>query len=197
MSQNIEIEFKNLLTEEEFTQLQNVLNIPSSLFTKQINYYFDTQAFFLKENGCALRIRLKNGKYELTLKEPHPDGLLETNQQIPNSEAIKMLEDNRIIPGPVREKLEMLGLPMNELQLFGALTTERAEKEYEEGLLVLDYSSYLNQTDYEVEYEVNDFERGKDIFTKFLSQLHIPIRPTKNKVRRLYEAMLNIDKQGT
>lgn len=59
MSQNIEIEFKNLLTETEFMQLKSFLDIDNSMFIKQDNHYFDTANFTLKELGCALRIRFK------------------------------------------------------------------------------------------------------------------------------------------
>jgi uncharacterized protein YjbK len=36
----------------------------------------------LKENKSALRIRKKGGEYVITLKEPHPEGLLETQKII-------------------------------------------------------------------------------------------------------------------
>lgn len=190
LAQNIEIEFKNLLTEEEFTRMQNVLNMEPSSFVKQVNHYFDTKSFSLKEKGSALRIRCKEDKFELTLKEPHSEGLLETNQNISSAEAKNMLEHNVVIDGPVKKKLIELRVPASELIHFGSLTTQRAEKEYKGGLIVLDYSSYLNQSDYEVEYEVDDYHSGKIIFQNLLKEHNISIKPTENKIRRLYEAML-------
>lgn len=188
MSQNIEIEFKNLLTEAEFTLLKEFLNIDESMFVKQDNHYFDTPQFLLKERGCALRIRAKNGKYEFTLKEPHSEGLLETNQILTAPEAKEILENLHIKDGPVKERLVSLHIPLEQLTLFGTLTTERAEKDFEDGLIVLDYSTYLNQYDYELEYEVHDYQLGKERFERLLKQLDIPQRPTDNKIRRFYQA---------
>lgn len=188
MSQNIEIEFKNLLTETEFTLLKNYLNIDDSCFVKQVNHYIDTEHFALKEKGCALRIREKNGDYELTLKQPHSIGLLETNQKLSHDEAKGLLENRCLIDGPVKNCLNQLHISIEELSYFGSLTTERAETKFEGGLVVLDFSTYLNQFDYEVEYEVNDYQLGKEIFAKLLSDLNIPIRQTENKVRRFYNA---------
>lgn len=186
MSQNIEIEFKNLLTEHEFTLLKKYLNIDDSDFVKQINHYIDTEHFALKEKGCALRIREKEGHYELTLKQPHPEGLLETNQNLSSDEAMGLLENRAFVDGPVINSLKELHIPIKDLFYFGSLTTERAEKEFEGGLIMLDFSSYLNHFDYEVEYEVRDFQLGKEIFAKLLSELNIPFRETENKVRRFY-----------
>ncbi|WP_449622498.1 CYTH domain-containing protein [Robertmurraya sp. Marseille-Q9965] len=191
MSQNIEIEFKNLLTETEFMQLKSYLDIDNSMFIKQDNHYFDTTNFSLKELGCALRIRFKNGRYELTLKEPHPEGLLETNQTITEQEATEMIDNNVIIDGPVKARLVDHQIPYKELVLFGTLSTERAEQDFQGGLIVLDYSTYLNHFDYELEYEVHDYQKGKVIFENLLSQLNIPIRTTENKIRRFYQAKFN------
>lgn len=191
MSQNVEIEFKNLLTETEFTRLKTFLNMDEFMFKNQDNHYFDTINFSLKEKGCALRIRYKHEKYELTLKEPLEEGLLETNQMLTFDEAQTMLENGRIIEGPVKDRFSQLQIPPAELTCFGTLSTKRAEKEYKDGLIVLDYSTYLNRADFEVEYEVDDYQSGKVIFENLLSQLDIPVRPTENKVRRFYRAKFN------
>lgn len=185
----IEIEFKNLLTEGEFTLLRRFLNIDESLFIKQENHYFDTPSFSLKGVGCALRIRYKNNKFMLTLKEPLSVGLLETNQVLTDEEADTMISGGAEVPeGPVKEQLVALNIPTQQIVYFGTLTTIRAEKEFKNGLIVLDYSSYLNQTDYEVEYEVDNYEAGKEVFQNLLHELKIPIRKTENKIQRFYNA---------
>lgn len=70
---------------------------------------------------------------------------------------------------------------------FGSLRTIRAEKQIGNGLLVLDHSFYLKKEDYELEFEVSNREKGEIYFTELLSTLKIPVRKTKNKVRRFYE----------
>ncbi|MCD8511633.1 MAG: CYTH domain-containing protein, partial [Bacillus sp. (in: Bacteria)] len=85
MSQELEIEFKNMLTKEEFIRLMNIYE-PYGNKAVQTNYYFDTNEMQLKRNKCALRIRRKGSHFVLTLKEPHPEGHLETHQNIRQSQ---------------------------------------------------------------------------------------------------------------
>jgi uncharacterized protein YjbK len=187
MSQNIEIEFKNILTKEEFNQLKSHFQVKSSDFIKQENHYFDTLDFALKEKGCALRIREKKGRFEMTLKQPHPEGLLETNQILSDEQANVLLNGGQIMDGIVKAQITTLNVNTDDIQYFGSLITDRVEFPYLEGLLVLDFSSYLNVQDYEVEYEVSNRDIGESTFLNLLSKLNIPIRKSKNKVRRFYE----------
>ena len=187
MSQNIEIEFKNMLTKEEFIQLKSHFQVKSSDFLKQENHYFDTLDFALKGKGCALRIREKKGRFEMTLKQPHPEGLLETNQILSDEQANVLLNGGQIMDGIVKSQISTLNVNTDDIQYFGSLITDRVEFPYLEGLLVLDFSSYLNVQDYEVEYEVSNRDSGESTFLNLLSKLNIPIRKSKNKVRRFYE----------
>ena len=187
MSQNIEIEFKNMLTKEEFIQIKSHFQVKSSDFVKQENHYFDTLDFALKSNGCALRIREKKERFEMTLKQPHPEGLLETNQILSDEQANILLNGGQIMDGIVKTQILTLNVNTDDIQYFGSLITDRVEFPYLEGLLVLDFSSYLNVQDYELEYEVSNRDPGESTFLNLLSKLNIPIRKSKNKVRRFYE----------
>ncbi|WP_338449029.1 CYTH domain-containing protein [Niallia oryzisoli] len=189
MPQNIEIEFKNMLSKEEFTRLLTVFHLTHNDFIRQENHYFDTSDFSLKNIGCALRIRKKRGQFEMTLKEPHPEGLLETNEKLSEEQAQNILKNGKLYEGIIKSQIIKLGIDIENLHYFGTLETERTEFPYEGGLLVLDASSYLNLKDYEVEYEVNNREQGQAIFYQFLANHNIPIRQTNNKVKRFYEAL--------
>ncbi|EUJ26736.1 hypothetical protein PCORN_14524 [Listeria cornellensis FSL F6-0969] len=68
MSQELEIEFKNMLTASEYDLLMNEFRLEEADFFTQTNYYFDTADFQLKERLAALRIRKRELHYELTLK---------------------------------------------------------------------------------------------------------------------------------
>jgi uncharacterized protein YjbK len=186
MSQHIEIEFKNLITKEEFIRLSAYLKFQSEHFNKQVNHYFDTFDFRLKEQGSALRVRKKSSHFELTLKQPAPTGLLETNQTISETQADSMIKTGIVPPGPVEKALSPL-LHYQDLHYFGSLTTIRAEKEYEGGLIVLDHSLYLSTEDYEIEYEVTDEKAGYEVYKNLLAQMNIPIRNTDNKIMRFYK----------
>lgn len=185
-NKNIEIEFKNLITRDEFIALMNFLKLKSEDFIKQENHYFDTPDFLLKEKGSALRIRQKNGSFELTLKQPHPDGLLETNEDLTESQAAKMIRTGKIPVELIKQSIEELGIKTDNVQYFGTLTTKRAEKEYKNGLAVLDHSLYLEKEDFELEFEVDNRDEGESIFVNLLQQLNIPVRNTENKIKRFY-----------
>ncbi len=186
LSRNIEIEFKNILTKSEFTMLKTYFHLNDDNFIKQENHYFDTPQFSLKDQSSALRIREKNGSFEMTLKQPVKNGLLETNQLLTSQQASNMIETGKLISGIVMEAIINMNINPNELQYFGTLTTERAEIPYKNGLIVLDFSYYLNTFDYEIEYEVNDYETGKQLFEDLLQKQNIPQRKTTNKIKRFY-----------
>ncbi|WP_010283333.1 CYTH domain-containing protein [Bacillus timonensis] len=186
MSQELEIEFKNILEETEYQRLLKVFSIDDTKKVFQENFYFDTPEFALKNQGAALRIREKKGTYTLTLKQPVTRGLLETHQILTAEEAKQMLDGGHIIAGEVASILKKLSIEPTDVTFFGSLKTSRAEVEYKNGLLVLDKSYYLNKTDFEVEYEVTDELCGKIVFQELLQQYNIPIRKTDNKIRRFY-----------
>ncbi|MCS0672558.1 CYTH domain-containing protein [Cytobacillus firmus] len=185
-NKNIEIEFKNMVNREEFSSLIDFLNIRSEDFSEQENHYFDTPDFLLKAKGSALRIRQKNGSFELTLKQPHPEGLLETNENLTESEAAEMIQTGKIPAELIIRSIKELGIKTDKLQYFGTLATKRAEKEYMKGLAVLDHSRYLNKEDFELEYEVDNRHEGELTFLNLLKQLNIPVRKTENKIKRFY-----------
>ncbi len=192
MSEQIEIEFKNLLSSEEFTQLTQYFKIKPEHFIVQKNHYFDTATFDLKKYTSALRIREKNSSFEMTLKQPleHQKGLLETNWDIDPHTAKQIIKDGGIPDSQISERIKNLNINPDEIRYFGTLTTKRVELPYKSGLLVLDNSSYFQIEDYEVEFEVDNFEQGKEEFEQLLSEAGIPVRPTMNKVQRFYNQMI-------
>ena len=192
MSENLEIEFKNILTKTEFNHLVLKFKLDDSVFWSQTNYYFDTTDFSLKNVGCALRIREKNNKYELTLKQPTENsiGLLEINQQIEEQTAQLFIENGKFPIGIVADRVSMiLSSNLQNINCFGHMKTERSELEIVGGVLVFDKSSYFDMIDYELEFEVKDYEIGQKIFLDLLNNEQIPVRNTLNKVRRFYEEM--------
>lgn len=187
MEKNIEIEFKNILTKAEYIELLNHFQVKETELFKQENHYFDTKNFELKERSSALRIRKKQSGYELTLKQPCDDGLLETNKQLTAEAGEEMIQTGKINDPQFASILEEMGITPESIVYFGSLSTIRAEKETGNGLLVFDHSFYLNIEDYELEYEVSDRKEGQVYFQELLHSFQIPIRETKNKVRRFYE----------
>lgn len=188
MAQEIEIEYKNLLTKDEFDRLLTNLPFPRDSQI-QTNYYFETEDFALRQQLSAIRIREKNGNYQLTLKEPHPDGLLETHDMLTEKESFSWLHGNIIVKKNVFKQLDNLNISYKDLIYFGKLKTERREVNYENVLIVLDISSYNGQVDYEFELEAPHKEIGEKIFHQLLHQHQITIKNTPNKIERFFTTL--------
>lgn len=190
MSTNLEIEFKNMLNESEYKKLIEHFAIEENQIWTQKNVYFDTKTFDLNNNQAALRVRIKNNTYELTLKTKADVGLIETNQLITKSDYANLKHDHLLVKGPVYEKVLELGIDVDQLRVITDLTTKRAEVSYENGLLVLDKSFYGKVIDFELEYEVKNYNEGLKIFDELLTQHHIPKRPAESKIKRATMATL-------
>lgn len=195
MSQEIEIEFKNIVTKADFLLLCEKFSIKETDFKKQTNYYFDTNGMTLKENGSALRIREKNGSYTFTLKQPNEIGLLETHQEITKAEAEDAFQGAPLPKGMIADQLEKsFQINVANCRYLGSLTTIRAETPYLDGTLVFDQSFYFDTEDFEIEYEVKDEKRGQEIFKKIFSNYKIPIKQTDNKIKRFFQKKLEQSK---
>lgn len=185
--EELEIEFRNLLNENEYASLCDLFRLKETDYFEQTNYYFDTKDFTLKARLSALRIRKKGSHFEMTLKTPQGDGLLETTQYLGGDQAEAIFDGANIPTGPIRDKLATLSVSYEDLHYFGSLKTIRAEVEYKKGLLVFDKNFYGDKIDFDVEYEVSDLKKGQEIFNRFLERNEITIQPAPNKIERFYE----------
>lgn len=179
----VEIEFKNMLTQREYEQLMNHFQMTGKA-KPQTNIYFDTAGNHLKNSSMSLRVRQTVDGWELTLKQPHPEGKLETNQDLLESEA-KALEDLKgFVEGPVKKILDAEHIPVADLSVIGYLVTDRAEFPYKNGTLFLDHSKYNGKEDYELEFEADNYDRGLQTFQQVLRDFKIPTRHGVSKIRR-------------
>lgn len=185
MTQEVEIEFKSMLTKDEYEMLLAAYDLTDEV-KWQANDYFDTPTFELKNHGAALRIREKKNGQVLTLKQPHEVGLLETHAAINEEEAENLFKYGIIHDDQMTAALAPFNLS-GPLEHLGRLETKRAEIATPDGLLVLDESHYLEIHDYEIEFEVTDEARGKIAFKQLLREHGIPLRPAKNKIVRFME----------
>ncbi len=190
MDQKIEIEFKNLLTYKEFKLVKAYFQLTDNDFMKQRNFYFDTPELELAKQKCALRIREKQGNYELTLKQPFKKHELhETNLSISKQKACSFIKDG-LFPetaNELRTILASLQVSPNSLMHLGELTTFRSEFAYKCGKLAIDHSFYLGVEDFEIEFEANEKSAGQEIFLQLLKQLGIKKKTTKNKITRFFD----------
>ncbi|MCM3071554.1 adenylate cyclase [Staphylococcus equorum] len=192
MATNNEIEFKQLLSQSQYQSVYNKY-FPEMQPFSQTNYYIDTEQFDLRSHKSALRIRVKDDYYEMTLKIPAEVGLMEYNFEthvIPELNKELVAND---LPLEITEQLNKMNVDVNQLVILGALTTSRLEKEVQGNLLVLDKSDYLNYQDYELEYEVEDYDDGLIQFKMILEAFDIKHETPENKVQRFFNRKSNLN----
>ncbi|WP_438716776.1 CYTH domain-containing protein [Enterococcus sp. AZ109] len=186
MNESIEIEYKTMLTQQEYHQLINYYQLNSSQFVTQTNLYFDTLDYQLKEKNMGLRIRFLDSRAEVTLKIPQKVGLLEVTDKITQSDVDKAIKTEQFPKDTQRVSHVLLSeaIKPDDLRLIGSLVTKRAELDISEGKLAIDENWYQNQHDYELELEVQDSGRQKSDFFALLNYFSIPYRPAMNKIVR-------------
>lgn len=193
MSQELEIEYKNLLTKTEYDQIMTEFQLSHENPFTQTNYYFDTTDFQLKAHHSALRIRTRPDQSyaEMTLKTPKEGQLLETTTQLTLEQAQSFIQQQTIEPtAEIVQELQKIGLEqIKSLTLFAELTTTRREKQVPQGTIVLDHSWYGTQEDFELEVESTTETDGLALFRAILQQCNIPHRQTPNKIRRAQQAL--------
>ena len=193
MSSNIEIEAKVLLLKDEYNAIIEKLNLQKYRKIKQTNHYIDTPDRYLKKNGIALRIREKDEVFELTLKTPLSEGLLEKNENI-SWRDFENLSERQIFPdGNIRKFLLILGVKVSDLKVLTSLCTERIHVEFEGYGLALDKNIYSNIVDYELEVESSSIERAQQEIENILNECDIK-NFSFNKVSKQARALNALEK---
>lgn len=181
-----EIEFKNLLTKQEFDTLLKEFHLTKKDFHSQTNYYFDTPEKDFQKNKIGFRLRVMEGRNEITLKTPLEDHVMEEQTiLVTNQERDKILRESIF---PSLSFLEKKNLPYPNI-CIGSIKTNRAFVEIKDGTLFFDHSFYSQIEDYEVEYESQDVEKGQAFFLQLLKQHQIPVRKTDKKIARLVKTL--------
>lgn len=180
MKTSIEIEYKTLISLEEYRALLKEFDLEGNIFNQK-NFYFDTDDFYLRKNDMALRIRHKGEIYKLTLKHPHEDGsLYEDSILLSKEQALDMIK-NGFIP-------KEYGIN-SKVVLKATQETNRVSTPYLDGKLFFDESVYYDETDYEVEYEASDLKQGLKTFKDFLHEHKIAYKTGMHKIDRVYQKL--------
>lgn len=184
----IEKEFKNLLTKEQY---EAIAGDYQSVFTKdvtQTNSYYDYEGL-LQQHKMALRIRIVEGKEtgEITLKIPQSSlEVLEYTEVLPVDILNAYNHDKQFaLPTSLQETLENKGITLQTVNQTALLTTHRLEGALSENeWLVLDESHYNGKVDYEMEMEVRSLELGEPVFLGILAKYNIERRQAESKIKR-------------
>ena len=183
----IEIEFKNLLTKDQYDVLYEKYNLSNSEKIINKNFYYDDADESFRKIGAALRIRYTNKKTEMTLKIKGETQNVEINvlldERYPKEPTVLPILPNEII-----SELEQINLKIKTPMLIQKIKTLRHEVTLEEGLLVLDKTTFINDiVDYELEFETKDYETGLAAFEKLLEENNIDKSSAKPKIARAVE----------
>ena len=184
----IEKEFKNLLTKEQYTSL---VEDYKDVFTKDVTQttsYYDYKGL-LQEHKMALRIRIVEGKDtgEITLKIPQSSlEVLEFTEVLPVEILNQYNNDKQFtLPPSIQKALEEKGISLQSVMQTALLTTHRLEGALSENeWLVLDESHYNGKVDFEMEMEVRSLELGEPVFLGILAKYNIERRQAESKIKR-------------
>jgi len=179
MNKNIEIEFKTGITQEKYQELLQKFRLENNIF-KQTNHYFDTDQYDLNQQKIVLRIRQKGeNHYKVTLKSQSEQGAFESHILLQKLQAEDMIQ-NGFNTKNFFDEIDY------HVTFKVSLDNYRVSTPYEGGTLFLDRCEYCNIIDYEVEYEVSNYEEGQKLFKQFVSSHQIEMQPTKRKSERAF-----------
>lgn len=185
-----EIEFKNLITSNQFKQIRDSLFIDITPFY-QTNFYIDTEDLQIRKNILMLRIRELEDRFVLTLKVPNEAHVITEYHQITDESVLEKTNiDESDLGADIINVLKERNIDTNTLKIQGQLETIRYERTYKNGLLVLDESQYFGETDYELEFEAKNVSDGKVVFNEILD--HYDIQRTEEVVKseRFYRKLV-------
>ena len=114
-------------------------------------------------------------------------GLLEHNFETTIRPKMNDVLDPNDVPQDIIDELKSIDADIERLTVLGSLTTQRMEVPLDENLLVLDRSEYLDMTDYELEFEVENHDKGRKEFERILNQFNIDYHEPDNKVKRFFD----------
>lgn len=176
---NKEIEFKTLITKEQYDNLLLEFGLDNNVFA-QTNHYFDTEDTKLISEQTVLRIRQKGNNFKITKKTRADVGADETHILISKEKALDILENGF--------DASIIGIPYF-VHKVAELTTYRVSTPYKNGTLFFDKSEYYGNVDYEIEYEVDDVKEGTIDFQKFLEDHEIVYKESIRKSKRAYDCV--------
>lgn len=185
MSKELEIEFKTLLTKEEYVSLCTMFSDKQR--NLQTNYYFDTSRFTLKASEIGLRVR-KSDKYVMTLKRKKGYALQEINETITEEQLQTFIQTGII---PVEEiQNELVDILKGQiLKCYMTFSTYRISFPYKKGIVAIDKCKYVDTIDYELEYEATSYDAGKREFVELVRELGVTYKKSQPKMKRAYDAL--------
>lgn len=181
MKKEIELEFKSLISEKKYKQLEKYFEkiADKQKLYSQKNYYFDSKDEVLNKLGITLRLREKNDKWEKTLKLPSLNKnnkykeSIEINEEISEEKAKMFIEDGFDLEDEtLKNILKPLGNLNLKMECLGSLKTERLDFKFYSDTISLDKSMYNDVIDYEIEWETSNIKFAEKTMEKLKLKLN-------------------------
>lgn len=188
MKKEPEIEFKSLLTKDEYLKLME--KFKGNRTNVQTNHYFDTPRFSLKAYEASLRVRERED-FEMTLKKKKGYALIECTVPISKEDFEELKQTGVVKNQELMAELSPL-IGSQKVENFLSLQTFRMYLPYGNGILFIDKSKYLGFVDYELEYEAKSYHQGKQEFIALINELEIQYKKADKKIARAFNAYKRI-----
>ena len=192
MKKQPEIEFKSLLTKEEYLKLME--KFKGNRTNVQTNHYFDTPRFSLKAIDASLRVRERED-FEMTLKVKKGYSLIENTVPV-TKEEFEEIKKTGIVTNPEMANMLSSIIGNQKVENFLSLQTYRMYLPYGNGILFIDKSKYLGFVDYELEYEAKSYHQGKQEFIELINTLQIQYKKSDKKIARAFNAYKKLSIEG-
>lgn len=190
MAKNLEIEYKNILSQAEYQELFNHYNFAETAPLTQENIYFDTADGELRKRHIGLRVRITDAYVHLTMKQPVKDyQKLETTEKLSLIDGESIKESGKLSHGgEVADFLATIDIALDDLVIIGRFKTIRHQQVVEGQDMVLDHCFFQDYEDYELEVETSNPETGLLFYQNLLQKFQIPQRPIKQKIVRMNQS---------
>lgn len=188
MQENYPVEFKTLLTHEEYSRILS--KYKDSKRDVQTNYYFDTERFSLKAIDSSLRVRSRDNN-QLTFRRKKGYAMQEYVEEI-TFEQLEEIRKTGVLPQSALAQEVKTVIGDQKIENFMSLSTDRICVQYGNGIIYLDKNSYLGLVDYELLFEAKNQYDGKKEFLALLADLQIKYKKSEKKIKRAYTALKSL-----
>lgn len=193
-------ELRSLLSLEEYRFL--LKKFPESKSDVQTNHYYDTPRFSLKAQDMLLKVKEREGFFELSFKYKKAYQNNEISKTI-TKEELEQINRNGMLAYP--DIMAELANVIKEQKVvnFLSLSTTRNYSSYASGVLFIDQNCFcfptiinddkmISVTDYEIEYEAKSYDDGLNEFINLIKDYNLVYKKTEKKIKRAYNTYKQI-----
>lgn len=178
MCRKIELEYKFLLSKNDFERVHNLVRMAFEFMTQkvQINYYYDTRENDFNRRNETVRIRQQGEKLVLQRKRHHN-----------KAELLNISDEEKVLINELPRKLYFADTDKS-LLFKGEMVTQRTNYHFKDsGIISFDFNMFLGTCDYEIEIEIEDSEINEA--QKIVDEFGLNLYCSESKSRRFFRRL--------